>query len=247
MVRETAVALGSLQADPANLVIACRRIVERHATVGPIWWLCATLLTADDPSNLAWELADRIEDDAVGATLARELPEAARLVTVGFPPVVAQGIVRRGDVSVWCVDSRFEASSFLQRLERSDIECEPVASESLAHITAAADLVLIEASAASSNRILAPVGSAVIAAVAQMTSTPVWLVTGTGRDLPHQYVDAIAALVLSDDDPMARDADEIAVTMIDQVIGVRGASSDTASALRSTTPFAPELLRPADR
>ena len=43
LVEETAMALGSLRFDPAGLVVACRRIVERHPFNGPLWWLCSGL------------------------------------------------------------------------------------------------------------------------------------------------------------------------------------------------------------
>ncbi len=43
LVRETAGALRGLGFDPAGLVVACRRIVERHPNSGPMWWLCATV------------------------------------------------------------------------------------------------------------------------------------------------------------------------------------------------------------
>ena len=64
-------------ADPANLVVASRRIVGRHPEAGQLWWLCSRLLVADDPSRLAWELADVLDDDPVVEVLARELPAGA--------------------------------------------------------------------------------------------------------------------------------------------------------------------------
>ena len=57
-------ALASLRADHANLVIASRRIVERHPDVGPLWSMCARLLTSDDPTELAWQ----VPGASVGAT-----------------------------------------------------------------------------------------------------------------------------------------------------------------------------------
>ena len=42
-----------------GLVVACRRIVERHPTSGPLWWFCASLLTASDPFRAAAALARR--------------------------------------------------------------------------------------------------------------------------------------------------------------------------------------------
>ncbi len=63
LVREAAIALGSMRADGPDLVVACRRIVERHPEIGALWWLCARLLISDDPSRLAWQIADEIGAD----------------------------------------------------------------------------------------------------------------------------------------------------------------------------------------
>ena len=49
LVRETAGALAGLGFDPPGLVTACRRILDRHLASGPLWWLCARVLTANDP------------------------------------------------------------------------------------------------------------------------------------------------------------------------------------------------------
>ena len=54
------------------------------------------------------------------------------MLTVGWPAVGGAALARRGDVRVLAADSRHQASGFLQRLERSDVECEPVPAESLA-------------------------------------------------------------------------------------------------------------------
>ena len=52
--------------------------------------------------------------------------------------------------------------------------------------------MLIEGVAASPQRVLAPVGSHVVAAVAASSVSPVWCALGIGRRLPTDYVDAIA-------------------------------------------------------
>ena len=49
LVHETAGALAGLDFDPQGLVIACRRLVERHPASGPIWWLASKVLCAADP------------------------------------------------------------------------------------------------------------------------------------------------------------------------------------------------------
>jgi len=236
-------ALGSLRVDPANLVIACRRIVERHPELGPVWWLCAHLLTSNDPSGLAWELADEIDDDTAERQIAAALPDEAIVLTIGWPEIGGAALMRRGDVRVLCADSRFQASSFMQRLERFAVECEPVPAESLARAAALADLVLLESIAASPTRVLAPVGSHVVAAVAASTGTPVWLAAGIGRRLPVQYVDAIAGRVIGESAAWDLEVDDVPVGLVTRVGSVDGVSDDVTGSLRPDCPFAPELLR----
>lgn len=243
LVREAAVALGTLRADHANLVIACRRIVQRHPEVGPLWWLSSRLLTADDPDRLAWELVDEIEADPTPRAIAGSLPDGATVLTIGYPDVAGEALMRRGDVRVLCADSRHEASSFMQRLERCDVECEPIPAESLARAAAEADLVLVEASAASPSRVLAPVGSHVVAAVARSVDTPVWLAAGIGRRLPTEYVDAIAAEVTADSAAWDLDVDDLPPALVTHVVSGDGLFDDVADGLRPEAPFAPELLR----
>ena len=46
LVREASVALGAFRHDPAGMVAACRRIIDRQLTCAPLWWLCARMLCA---------------------------------------------------------------------------------------------------------------------------------------------------------------------------------------------------------
>lgn len=241
LVKEAATALASLRADHANLVIAGRRIVERHPEAGPLWWMCAQLLTSDDPTARAWEIADQIEDDPTPRRIAAALPDAATVLTIGWPELGGAGLVLRGDARVLCADSRFEASGFMQRLERYDVDCEPVPPESIARAAAAADVVLLEAVAAAPGRVLAPVGSHVLAAVAGSVGTPVWLVAGVGRRLPIEYVDAIAARVVAAGGGWDGDVDDLPPDLLTHVVTEAGL--DEAASLRADCPVAPELLR----
>lgn len=240
LVSEAATALASLRADRANLVIAGRRIVERHPEVGPLWWMCAHLLTSDDPTTQAWEIADRIERDPTPRHVAAALPDEATVLTIGWPELGGAGLMLRGDVRVLCADSRFEASGFMQRLERYHVECEPVPTESIARAAAAADAVLVEAVAACPDRILAPVGSHVLAAVARTVEAPLWVIAGVGRRLPSEYVDAIAGHVVCADG-WDGEIDDLPVDLVTHVVTEDGTGD--LSALRPGCPFAPELLR----
>lgn len=240
LVRESATALASLRTDPANLVIACRRIVERHPEVGPLWSMCARLLTSDDPTSLAWSIADEIDDDATARRLAAAFDDDMTLLTIGWPDVAGEAIMRRGNVSVLCVDSLHEASGFLQRLERFDVEAEPVPAEYLARAAVSADAVLIEARAACPCRVLAPVGAHVVAAVARSVDRPVWLVVGHGTRLPTPYVDAIAQRVVTGG--WDGEVDDVPLDLVTHVASADGLSDDVRAALRPDCPLAPELL-----
>lgn len=242
LAREAATALATLRADHANLVVASRRIVGRHPEAGQMWWLCSKLLVAADPSTLAWELADRLDDDPVADMVARSLPAGATVVTVGNPAVIADALVQRSDVRVWCVDSEYGASDLLRRLDRHEIVAEPVATEQLARAAAAADVVLVQASAACADRVLAPVGSQVAAAVASSAGTPVWLVAGTGTRLPGPYISEIAGRVLDDD--WSGTVDDLPLDLIDHVVNDDGLVPMSPAALRPDCPLTPELLRP---
>ena len=243
LVREAASALGSLRADHPDLVIACRRIVERHPEVGPLWWMCARLLTADDPHELAFTIADEVDDDPATHRIAASFEDGATVLTIGWPEVAGAALMRRGNVDVLCADSRHEASGFMQRLERFDISCEAVPTESLARAAHEADVVVVEATAASAHRVIAPVGSHVLAAVARSVGTPVWLATGIGTRLPAEYVDAIGELVIDAAPSWNLGVDDLPLELVTHVVGADGLFDDVVAALRPDCPFAPELLR----
>ena len=72
--RETAQALVAFHDDPPGLVAASRRIVDRHPTSAPLWWLCARVLTAPDPHHEAWDAVDEIVGDTTPTELGLRHP-----------------------------------------------------------------------------------------------------------------------------------------------------------------------------
>ena len=242
LVRETAGALRGLGLDSSGLVVACRRIVERHPTCGPLWWLCARMLTSTDPSAAARAAVLEMEDDATVDRLIDALPDGATVVSVGWPDLTGAALARRGDVRVLAVDAGHQASSFVQRLERSDIECELVPTEAAAIAATAADLVLIEAEALDGEMVVAATGSAVVAATASLTQTPVWCVAGRGRRLPSPMLTAIIERVAVESiDPWSRDVEPLPLSLVAHVVGPDGRL--VAGAVRAECDMAPELLR----
>jgi hypothetical protein len=229
--------------DPAGLVVACRRILERHPECGPLWWLCARLLTAPDPCETAWALVDEIDEDPTAGRLARDLPDEATVLTVGWPDLAGQALFRRGDVLVLAVDARHDASSFVQRLERFDVSAESIPPEAVGRAAGAADVVLVEAIAVSAERVVAPIGSMAAVAVAAALGVPVWLVAGVGRRLPDGLVAAIAERVAATDEDWLLDTDVFPTSFVTHVAGPHGVAAAEPATLAPECPMAPELLR----
>jgi hypothetical protein len=242
LVRETAAALRGLGLDASGLVVACRRIVERHPTSGPLWWLCARMLTSAEPLAAARLAVEEIEADGTVDALTDAIPDGATVVTIGWPDLVGIAVARRGDVRVLAVDAGHEGSSFVQRLERVQVDSELVPTEAAAIAIAAADLVLLEAAALDVAHVLAPTGSALLAAAAGLSATPVWSVAGCGRRLPSPMIEAIIDRVAQRSiDPWSRDVEVLPAALVAHVVGPNG--RQPMSALRAECEMAPELLR----
>lgn len=52
-----------MRLDQPGLVLATRRIVDKHPTCAPLWWLCAGALSALEPSLRLRELANEFDAD----------------------------------------------------------------------------------------------------------------------------------------------------------------------------------------
>ena len=246
LVEETAHALGSLRFDPAGLVVACRRIVERHPFSGPLWWLCANVTTSSEPFEAVWELADRIRCDRTASELAAALPDGCDVVTIGDPSVIGAGLARRGDVRVLALDIDHSATSFVRRLERYDVDYEPVDAGAAGAVTRLADLVSIEVLAMDETRLVVPSGSSTIAAAAMAWGTPVWAVAGVGRRLPSAFVDAMVDRrdALADDvDEWTLDVEVVPARLVTDVVGPHGIMPMGPPAARAECGVAAELLR----
>lgn len=246
LVSETAHALGSMHFDPAGLVVACRRIVERHPFTGPLWWLCANVATSSEPFEAVWELSEQVHADRTATELAAALPDDADLLTIGDPSVIGSGLARRGDVRVLALDVDHSATSFVRRLERHDVDYEPVDAGAAGTAARIADVVLIEALALDPARVIVPSGSTTIAACAAAWGTPVWLVAGVGRRLPTEFVDAMVAryeTIACEQDEWTIDVEVLPSRLVTHVVGPHGIMPMGPPAARPECPVAAELLR----
>ncbi len=247
LVRETAHALAAFADDPPGLVAACRRIVDRHPTSGPLWWLCARMLTSPDGHREAWAAVDEIDGDATPAELAFALPDDATACVVGWPELVGEALPRRGDVEVLAVDALGEGSGLVRRLLRSGLDAVDVPTAGLGAAVSSADVLLLEAVAVGPEGGLAVSGSLAAATVARHAGVPVWMVAGVGRLLPTRMWEALLGRhVATLADPWDLDEEVVPLELIDQVCGPRGLEPPTEALRRVDCPVAPELFDPGN-
>src|ERR1019366_1594347 len=73
---EAAWAISELALDePPAVVTACRRLVASHVTVGPLWWVAATVLVAPDPDQAARRAVGELCSDPTAELLAGALSQ----------------------------------------------------------------------------------------------------------------------------------------------------------------------------
>jgi hypothetical protein len=128
--------------EPAAVLPACRRLLERQPGCGPLWWLSARILTAGDPAGEADRCASLLMEDRT----PRRLRAALKAESGGEP----RRAVRQGGIG--------------------DV--------------AAADIVVIEASAIGTTGMVVPASRKALLQAAQASGTPVWVESGVGRLLP---------------------------------------------------------------
>ncbi len=116
------------------------------------------------PSRRCGSSPTRFARDRTASELAAALPDESTVVTIGDPSVIGSGLARRGDVRVLALDIDHSATSFVRRLERYDVDYEPVDAGAAGAATRVADVVLIEVLAMDETRLVLPSGSSTIAA-----------------------------------------------------------------------------------
>ena len=272
--REAAAALAAFADDPAALVTACRRLVDRQPTVAPVWWLAARVLASADPGAEAWQAAELLWSDPTSRALADALPADGRVTVLGWPEQAGAALGRRGDVESLVVDVHGEGGGLVAHLRRAGNDAELVEESGLGAAVAASSLVLLEASALGPSGPLSGqpgpsgplsgqpgpsgplsgqpgpsgfvgvAGSRAAAAVARAAGVPVWIVAGVGRALPEALWKALAGRVAADPAPWAAPDELVPVAPSDLGAGAGGVVAATEATATPDCPAAPELLRP---
>lgn len=232
--------------QPAGLVPACRRLIERHLSSGPVWWLSARMLRDEDPVAAGRRSAEELEQDGTSVQVADALPDGATAVVIGWPDITSDALRRRGDVEVLIVDWESEGDQLVRRLRDRGNEVVLVSESGVGPAAVVADVVVVEAVAAGPPGILAVPGSMAAAAVAAHQQVPVWAVTGVGRVLPGPLWDAmLQRLDESGVEPWDRSVEVVPAALISQVVGPDGPVETETGLAATTCPAAPELFRAA--
>ena len=243
--REAAGALAEMAADdPASLVPSCRRLIGRHLTSGPVWWLSARMLSSAEPERAAYQAAAELDHDRTASHLGRALPDDSTVLIVGWPDIIADALRRRGDLEVLVADAGGDGCALARRLEDAGTPATIVADAGVAAAATVADLVVVEAAAAGPSGLLATPGSHAAAAVGAHAGVPVWGVAGVGRVLPGPLWQALLARVDgSGIEPWERDAELVPAALLATMVGPDGPAETTPGLAQASCPPVAELLR----
>ena len=245
LVNETAQALRGLRSEPAGLVLAARRIVERHPTCAPLWWLCASVLAAADPFEKVRELSAQIDADETTNHLVDALPADATVCIVGWNPTALEALARRGDCRAIIVDSFGTGDAAVNALERLDIDVQGVTLEHAAIGVQMSDVVIIDALGCGGTEVLSVGGSHAVAALAYCENKSAWTVTRRGTRLPIELWTAMKLANRDADAPWRSDVDVIPRQLLGRFIGPMGISDidmNTAQNIVGECPASTEML-----
>jgi hypothetical protein len=243
LVEAAARALAGLDDDHAGLVTGCRQMVDRHPTVGPMWWLTSRMLCADRPRDEAWAVVEALEGDATSRQLAGALPADAVVVVLGWPELTAAALHRRGDVRVRAVDAQGDGSALAEVLGEVGLDAVDVPDAGAGAAVADADAVIVEALAMGPDGLVAVAGSRAAAAVARHAGLPVWAVVGEGRLLPDRLWRSLQSRLDARGAPWDADEEVVPLSLVDVVAGPWGTGTVAEALTRTDCPIAAELFK----
>ncbi|MHB8682142.1 MAG: hypothetical protein ACYDA2_08625 [Acidimicrobiales bacterium] len=91
---EAAYALADLSVhEPAAVLPACRRLLERNPSCGPLWWVAARVLSAGDLLAEAERCAEELDDDPTDDVLEEALQERRVVRHGGVAEVATADVV----------------------------------------------------------------------------------------------------------------------------------------------------------
>lgn len=242
LARETAGALMSFSYEHHGLVTACRRMIARQPSSGPLLWLASRVLTSGDPVTELRDSLDALDQDCTARELRYALESDIKVAVLGWPEAASEALPARGDLEVLVIDVLGEGTGFVQQLWHRDLDAADVPLGGLGAAVAESDLLLLESSAIGPSACLAVAGSRAAAAVAHHVGIPVWLVGGVGRLLPGPLWASLEHR-LGIDDAWDEDEEIMPLDLVTHVVGPDGVRTVAEALQEADCPVAAELLR----
>jgi hypothetical protein len=203
LAQEAAEALGSLTYEAQALVPACRRLIEAHPSCGPLWWVAARVITADEPFDAAYVAIEALADDPTADELAASFPAGASVV-IPAKSDLAVALNLRPDLSVAVVGMPYRLNEVLRRLSRVadvvGIDARDFDVEAAEMLGEGPHLLVLEALAAGPSGFLVDRDQALLANSAVMADVPCWVTTAVGRVLPAELFAEILDRTVSQDE-----------------------------------------------
>ncbi|HLI14588.1 MAG TPA: hypothetical protein VKV23_00865 [Acidimicrobiales bacterium] len=246
LAEEAASALGALGSDRRALLTGARRLLEAHPSVGPLWWLAARLLVADDVAAAASLAASRLAGDSTSDELAASLPSGATVVAAATDRVTL-AVSQRPDLEVRLVGSpgaRWRRGGGSPVAHRS-----PAA---LGEALEGATLALVEARAAGRSGVVVWGLDRAVATGALVAGLSLWALVGEGRLLPEAlFASVLARLGAVPPAPAETGAVVLGAggllvpaARLAAVVGPSGPATPAVGLARPSCPSPPELLGP---
>lgn len=224
LAREAAAALAALADDRLGMVPACRRLLDRHPEVGPLWWACARMLSCDDPVAEAQAIRRDLDADQVGLSLALDLPNRIDITMVGWSPLAEELARRRPDIKVDLVSNG--GVTFAEINGRGpegpdwDLDGRIIdfQEDELERSIQAGHLLLVEAWAAGDDAYLTQTRMKQATLAAQRSGTEAWLVVGVGRRVPEPMFKVLQRRVADSTDPWLLASEVLGTSQVTRVV-----------------------------
>jgi hypothetical protein len=242
LIAEAALALSQVAFDRAELVLACRQLLEHRPASGPLVWLAARMVSGADPYLDGVDASESIRRDKTPRELHAAIADGSRVVIAGAPELSSRVLADRADLTVLVVDGNGDGQGLVHRLAVADHDVEDVPVAALASAVASADLVLLEAEALGPDAALAPVGSLAAATAGSSLGCPVWMVAGVGRKLPAGMWSLLTQQLVTST-PWRQTVEVVPLEFCDRLVTPAGLQPVTQAAVGSDCPLVPELFR----
>jgi hypothetical protein len=225
--------------EPPALVTACRRLLESHVTVGPLWWVAATLLVAPDPDEAARRAVGELCSDPTAELLAEALRQRfvgqAALVVACPADTVREALGSLPAAVVRVVGTSPGLGGEVRGFARLVEEASGWEFDEAREAVNGAAVVLLETLAAAPRGVLIAAEAMALVQAARAERIPVWAVAGVGRVLNDQLLGEM----------LRRAGAEVGLVepgALDGLAGPGGLENPGEALARSGCPSAPELL-----